>query len=221
MDKIYVGIASINGRQKYLKKTIESLINQCDKMYICLNNYMRIPSFCYHEKIFAFLYDNEKGDAGKYFAVDKLEGYYFSCDDDLIYPKNYISIYIRHIDKYSCLITTHGRIMMKKPIKSYYQGHLLSINCLGENRKIIDVDIPGSGVSGFHTKDLKLKYSHFKAANMADIWLAKQCKLQNIKCKVIEFKKNWLIYQNPEYIGSIHALHKHNDEIQTKIVNSI
>ena len=103
-----ISLASIPDRQAQLKKTVMSLLIQCDKMNVALNGYKEIPSFLNrNNKISAYLSDNSMGDAEKFRNIG--EGYNFTCDDDLIYPGNYIQTLINKIDQYKCIISCHGR----------------------------------------------------------------------------------------------------------------
>ena len=104
--KVTVSIATIPSRKEALKITIDSLINQVDKIYIYLNNYEEIPNYLTYnsyklktqglKKIEYFRSQNYKdlGDVGKFHCVGIIKGYHFTCDDDIIYPDNYIKYMI-------------------------------------------------------------------------------------------------------------------------------
>jgi len=212
-EKITIGIASIN--KNLLKKTVDSLINQCDEMIIGLNNYNEIPKYLNNKKIKAYLLDNKYGDAAKYLEVDKVGGWYLSCDDDLIYPNNYANYMIKKAKQYKTLVTAHGRIMNAGKIDSYYKGHTKMFNCLRENTTDTEIDIAGSGVACFHTSMANIKLKEFKYPNMADIYLSAY--FNKIIC--VKHTTNWLVYQTHE--NNIFKKYYNNDKIQTQEYNKL
>ena len=57
-------IASIPDRVETLKRTVNSLINQVDLLFVALNNYEEVPDFLTNNrKIVYALMDNSLGDA--------------------------------------------------------------------------------------------------------------------------------------------------------------
>lgn len=181
MDKIIYNIASYK-RGDTLVKTIESIYNQCDIINIALNDYDEIPVELYDKKINIFLGDNEKGDAYKYYDLINSDGYYFTIDDDLIYPENYSEYMIGKIEEYNrnSIITIHGRSFNNFPIKSYYN----SPSNLYHFNQILNQDVKiqfgGTGVMAFHTDLFKLDIEYFKEPNMADVWIGKYANENNI-----------------------------------------
>ena len=114
-----------------------------------------------------------------------MQGFFFSCDDDLIYPDTYVKDMIRGVNKYKCIVTLHGRSFLIKPILSYYQSATHKYRCLDKVNYDVQVDV-GEGVMAFHTDMVKVKYSDFKAPpNMADIWMSKIAHDQNVPIMVL------------------------------------
>lgn len=221
-----VGIASIPNREKQLIKTVRSLINQCDYMFIALNNYKRIPKELEKLKKIMFIFtDNSKGDAFKYFALTEKfseNDVLFTCDDDLIYPKDYVSymneklyLYGRH----NVIVSLHGRDIEKR-ISNYYREKTRMYHCLWE---VVDdkfCKFLGTGVMAATFKTYsKLTLSYFEEKNMADIWVSKYAHENVIDTFVLSHKKGYIQLQDvPETIC--------NDlwdkcETQTRIVNEI
>jgi glycosyltransferase involved in cell wall biosynthesis len=85
-QKKYAGLATIPGREKMMKKAVESMLPQVDHIYISLNNYTKIPAWMDHKKITAIFNNNSKGDSSKFSMANYVDGFFFSIDDDLIYP---------------------------------------------------------------------------------------------------------------------------------------
>jgi len=218
MKKRIVGIASLPEREECLKETIDSLYNQVDKIIIGLNNYDKIPNFLNKDKIESYLLDNSLGDAAKFYKIEDYKNhYYFTCDDDIIYPDNYCDMLIEKSTKLNSIVGVHG-VNIKYPFLKYYLNRTIYHfnNVLTYD---LEVDILGTGTCLIDTSLLDLKLETFKIPNMADIWLADFCKKNNIKLYTIERKMNWLEYNsNMKENWTIYDHHKGNDKIQTNII---
>lgn len=222
MDKItVVGMATIPERMSTLELVLDSLTKQVDIIELALNGFQQVPDILKkYDNVIATLTTNEKGDSNKFLNVGNYSNaYYFSCDDDIIYPKDYISKYIREIKKNQCLVTIHGSNINGK-VNSYYKGKQMKAHCLNKCAET-QVHIPGSGVSGFDTSLLQVDYNKFTQPNMADIFLGIQCKQQGIKCLSIFHKKGWIKGGLNKDRATIYESHKNNDKPQTDLVNSI
>jgi hypothetical protein len=116
-------VATYN-RKDSLLKTIESIYNQADTINIALNLYSEVPKELIDNKINIFNTDNSIGASFKFLRICESNGYFFSIDDDLIYPKNYSDYMIDKFNQYDRknIVTLHGRKYNEFPIKSYYKS---------------------------------------------------------------------------------------------------
>ena len=161
-------LASIPSRENSLKLTVESLRNQVDKILVALNGYDHIPEFLNNGEF--VMLDNSRGDAAKFFDVEYLQDYIFTCDDDIIYPANYVSYMISKIKEHRSIVSLHGRIF-PRPYISYTVGE--SLHYLREVKNDTLIDLGGTGVMAWHSDIFKVRYSDFTQANMADVFVAK------------------------------------------------
>lgn len=212
---IYANIASIPERKEFLIKTVKSIYNQVDVINLYLNNYKENP-FINDPKINVVFGDNSTGDAGKFFFIDKCDGYYFTMDDDLIYPENYVKDTIENYN--DGVVTYHGRSFPNFPIRSYYNSANKRHHCMNQQLNDDIVQFGGTGVMMFHTSKVKLRYDMFKFKNMADVFVGVYCRVNKIEIKCLKHKKDFLTYQN---VGKNTIFDKHNmaDQLQTAIVN--
>lgn len=216
---ITVQIASIPSREEMLEKTIGSLCHQCDTFRIMLNGHRHPPDYLYdYSNIEYHLLNNELGDAAKFYPGYQ-DGYVFTCDDDLIYPPDYIETMMDAIDKFNCIISLHGRKMKPRPITNSYTSRTEAYHCLHDVNGHHIVDIAGTGVMGFHTDRFVPSISRMKFKNMADIWIAKQAFDKNITLMVIPHQEGWLKYQNPT--NTIWDRRASTVKLQTAVYNSI
>lgn len=189
---IIMSLASIPQRQACLSKVIHSVINQCDKINVYLNGYTNKPDFLNNKKITCFI-KNDIGDIGKFYNIEKENGYYFTIDDDIIYPPDYTQKMIQAIDRHQkkVIMGVHGSIINTRVMNNYYRDRNLTHyrNSLIQER---GVHVIGTGTAAFHTSTIKIKLSDFPQPNMADIWFALLAQKQKIPMILITRPLMWL-----------------------------
>lgn len=214
--KTFVGIASIPSRHACLERTVGSLVDQVDGIGIYLDNYDAIPAWAesYGSKIkFERSQDQARdlGDAGKFFWIDGFKGYYFTCDDDLIYPHDYVARLIESIEKRKGPVAVgwHGSLVLE-PFESYYDSSSRRVFSFGAARpEDTPVHILGTGCLGFHTSHLKVSLDDFKTPNMADVYFALLAQEQCIPLLVIKHEKGEIAELPSSQVVSIN---KHSSE---------
>lgn len=204
-------IATLPSREKQLARTIKSLYNQVDLIYIRLNDYKEAPDWVYDNKI-RFKTGLNEGDAAKF--REDAEGYYFTCDDDIIYPPDYVKKLKDRLD--GDIVTIHGK-NFHTPIESYYHGAFDKIRCDNETSTDKIVQIPGTGVMAFHTDTIKFNKEDFPRKNMADIWVGIKAKKEGIKINCIAKPRNWITIQHVD--TSIWEEEHEKDWFQTRLIN--
>lgn len=200
---VYVGMATFKGRP--VQNAIDSLLPQVDQI---------------------FLYDNEKfpdlTDNGKFWGLSQIKEpcYYFTCDDDLKYPPNYIQKTIEAIEKHKCIITHHGRVLQGLD-RSYYTGHK-SVRCLSDNLETIQLHVPGTGVTAFRTDYFNPKNLHkAKDKKMSDIVFGLEAAKQGKKIMTIPHTRNWIKQLPIDHSTSIHTTESKNQSRQIELANEI
>jgi len=231
-NKIFVGIAAIPSREKALEKTIKSLINQTDKIGVYLNGWNNIPKYLLHPKIEIKKSQEhgDIGDAGKFFWIDGYEGYYFTCDDDIVYPDGYIKGIIDKIKtyKFKAVIGWHGSVIIK-PFENYYTASSRRVFAFGSNRpEDTFVHILGTGTIGFHTSTIKVRLQDFKKPNMADVFFAQLGQIQKVPFIIMKHEAKKMISIDEVQEDSInkHGINnvdskKNTKEYQNKLVKTI
>lgn len=214
-NKISFNIASIPNRVDLLINTVHSIIDQVDVVNLCLNNYESNP-FEGNEKVNVVYADNSLGDAGKFMFLKNFDGYYFTGDDDLIYPSTYIEDTIKELEHYR-IVSYHGRTFLHFPINSYYKSPAIRNRCLADWEFTEPVSIAGTGVMAFHTSNFKPNYNIFKRSNMSDIWISCEAKKLNIPIWGLKHSKDYFSYQEP--LNTIYDDKVDNCEYETKVVN--
>jgi hypothetical protein len=215
-----IWIASIPNREQELKKTIESLYFQADEIVVGLNWYDHTPEFLKKPGITVVHWDNSLWDAMKFIHIDWYKGYYFSCDDDLYFPKDYVKNMILWIEKYErkAIVWLHWVVVPPNKLASYYNNcyrytysqFLPTDNC---------VNVLGTWVMAFHTDTIKLSIKDFPEPNMWDTWVWIKAQKQKIPMICLKHKAGLIQTMNTNW--SIRE-EKHNDDSDiTEVVNSI
>lgn len=218
---VTVNIASTPDRKEQLYHTVFSLLDQVDKINICLNNYKENP-FEFMDrnshKINVRFEDNSLGDAGRYLFLEETEGWYFTCDDDLIYNKYYIEDTIQRMTENNYKIASyHGRTFIEYPIENYHKSQADKYRCLGDVETDTKVDVAGTGVCCFHTSNFKPSIDIFTDKNMSDVLFSCYAKEQGVDMYCLSHKSDYFRYQ--EVPNTIYEQRVNNCERETELIN--
>lgn len=195
---ITANLATYPARIKSLQKVIESILVQVDILNVYLNEYDEIPEFLDDPRINCVLGKNAKGnikDNGKFYFLDKVPdgSYYFTIDDDIIYPKDYVENLIKKLKKYndSVVVGVHG-INFNKGCRSFIKDRETE-----DFRKYLLYDrqmmVLGTGTIAFKLGALKdLSQDHFLSEGMADLYFSSYCLQNSIPLIAIERGEKWL-----------------------------
>ena len=215
---VTVQIASIPSRIEHLELTVNSLIDQCDHIFVALNNYEEVPDYLKgNDKIEYKLMDNTLGDAAKFYGSSEREGYILTCDDDLRYNPGYVDLIVNGIDTYGGIVSILGKVYAIRPIVGFGRGYTTLFSCLNTVRQDCPVDVVGTGVMGWHSDTIKIDPHLFPRRNMADIWVSKLAHEQGIPLTSLAHRKNIVRYKMHSW--RIWAKDR-DDPYATKVVNS-
>lgn len=203
--KIVVGMATFKGREKFLKKTIESLRFQVDEINI------------YNNEMNPDLTDN-----GKFYFLQNYKEpvIYLSCDDDIIYPPTYAQDMVKSIQECKSIVTHHGRKLQRQGV-SYYHGHT-AYRCTGLVNKRRIIDVAGTGVTGFNTAYFNPVHIYkSKDLKMSDLVFSLEAKKQKKTITLITHKAGYIIAQPVPRDQTIYGNHKNNDSRQSILADEI
>jgi hypothetical protein len=191
-EKIIISLASIEKRSNCLRQVVRSLINQCDKMNVYLNDYKKIPDFLNNKKI-NVITRGDIGDIGKFYNIENENGIYLTVDDDIIYPSDYVYRMVEFLKSHKNKIAAgvHGCILNLNSMNNYYKDRNLTHYRHPLEKERV-VHIIGTGTLAFHTSEIKIRLSDFEKKNMADVWFAILAHKQHIPMILITRSKMWL-----------------------------
>jgi len=195
MDKIYANMATIPKRIPLLENVVNCILPQVDQLNIYLNNFEEVPWFLENEKITVVRSQDEgdRGDGGKFFWANKVNGYYFTIDDDIIYPPDYVERLKDALDKRGrkCVVGVHGE-MYPDVIRHWTKDRLKTYHFYYDNPTDTPVHVLGTGCAAFHTEKLEVRPEDFKTPNMADVWFACICARNLFFRIVVSHPRGWL-----------------------------
>lgn len=203
--KIVVGMATTNERALFCERAVESLVHQSDEIIVYNNS---------NE-------DNDYTDNAKFHALTLFNKpvYYFSCDDDILYPSDYVSTMIEAIERTQTIVTHHGRELLGLD-KDYYRGHK-GFRCLDENNTEQIIDVAGTGVTVFRT-DYFNPIEIYKANDkrMSDLVFSLEAAKQGKQITLLKHTKGWLKDLRVPQGLSIHYMERRNTR-QNELANEI
>lgn len=214
-------LATIPERIEYLPKVIESLLPQVDILNVILNQTDIAFGFhSWNKKLKFITRFNQMTDGEKHYNIENAaEGYIFTCDDDIIYPPDYVSYMISKIEQYKrkAVITLHGRVFPELPIWSFYRDRAEMYQCMGDVVGDHRADCGGDGVMAYHTDTFRMRYEWVELPDMSQLWVALACNRLGIPQIVVDHREGWLdAFDVPDTIWD---RHHENDGVQTDLIN--
>lgn len=224
--KTTFNIATYPPRFKTLKQVIDSVAGQVDLVRVFANETKKAPNLPRGRwgNVVVITGDGPDWnlfDNGKFYALDSITEpeYYFTGDDDLIYPDGYVEKGKKDIITYGCIITYHGRIIETAGV-NYYYGHK-TFRCLEAQSDNIIVDVAGSGVTCFDTRYFHPKgLAHDPRVRMSDLVFSEEAKRQSKRIGCCARPSGWL--QHIENNQTIHATESQSgNHVQNIIADNI
>jgi len=195
MAKVYYGMATYPPRKKCLKEVIPNILPQCTKLFVFLNGYQDVPKILVHPRINVIMGKDvgDCGDIGKFYYVDQIKEYYFTVDDDIIYPPDYSQKLVKAIDDHQrkAVLGVHGCVLNQKNMWNYYRSRSLT-HYRGKLTQERCVHIIGTGTAAFHTSTIKISKDSFPKPNMADVWFGLEAQKQRVPFILIPRQMRWL-----------------------------
>jgi hypothetical protein len=187
------------GRYPESLKTIDSLAGQVDKIYLSLNGFWEVPRELKRDWIEVVHLGKNLGDASRFYLIrntGRIDFDLISCDDDLIYPPNYVQDFLKFKAKYpGCLLSHHGNVASSGKNFKFYSA----IKIRQKNKKELRLATPGSGASFIPMEVFNLMEFNSKVSlNQADIHLACNCHINQIPIIGLPHPDNYVEYFHPK-----------------------
>jgi len=207
--KIVCSLATFKSREGSLKMTLDSLRSQSLSVDVL---------FVYDNELFPDLTDN-----GKFWILSQIKEpvIFFSMDDDIIYPDDYIEKSVAALKKNpKAIITYHGRKLVGRGLQ-YYKSHV-KYRCTEQVKSDRYIDVAGSGVSCFNTKYFNPSKIHScPDRKMTDLVLSYEAAKEGVKILCKKHSSGWINSTGVSEVNSIYAQLKNNCETQGQYADKI
>jgi hypothetical protein len=215
-------MATIPGREEACLEALESLIDQVDEIHLALNQYKALPDWV-PPGVCAVL--TAGGDEEKFRSCPALEPdvYFFSCDDDLVYPPDYVSRTLArsHRERRE-ILTYHGRVLATPVTQYYLSGRKYHwFHAVPEDAS---VHVGGTGVMAFLIRHFRPLPGMFPSEFplMADVHVAVEAQRQRIPIRALQHPAAWIRPSaRLDPAASIFATFKDRDALQVERLNEI
>lgn len=193
--KVVAGVASFEARRGVFEKSVLSIYDQVDHIYVYLNGYADVPAYLISDKITVFRSQDyaDLSANGKVFSLGEVGScYFFSLDDDILYPDDYVEKMISCMEKYENKVAAcvHGSVLPDRPEWYYERYSLFPFQSEQEVDRF--VNLIGSGTLAFHTDVLKADFKDFLPNVMVDLQFSILAKAQGVPLVSIARPKLWL-----------------------------
>lgn len=228
-DPIHIGLCAVPWREDNLRVVVERLRPQCDHMSVVLNGYDKSPGWM-PDDVYAIIASGEEGDAMKFWRPPEWgsEGYFFTCDDDLYYPYDYVETTIAALEKYGrkdTAVAWGGKILrsLAQPFINFHHHATLK-----RFRVFSDLDgpryihVPLTCVFAYHSDAFFMDDLDCPAPNMGDIHAAIAMWNQGVRCVVPPHKGDWVQHQEIDLRRTIyHEKRMKGDRVETQYLNTV
>ncbi|HGY3556512.1 TPA: glycosyltransferase [Pseudomonas putida] len=224
---VVVSLCSIPQRAALLRQTVKSLASQVDAFYIYLDNYDHVPDFlrgCHPQMtIFRSAEHPKLRDNGKFLAFPTLSKncYYFTADDDIIYPPDYVCRMVQRIETYErqAVIGVHG-VLLPEQAEGYFSAFRKVHMFTKRLERDALVNNLGTGTVAFHSSLLRgLDLTHFGTPGMADLHLSVLCKQRDIPMIALARPEGWL-QELPSPNTSLYNEFRQADDQQSALIRA-
>lgn len=225
-------IATIPERVITLKRVVESLLPQVDKIRVMLNSYNvdgmgapGIPSFLENDKIEYIFCDNSLRDGYKFLKADTNEGYVLICDDDILYPPDFAKTMISKLEALNqrAVLSIMGKNLLPLPISSYAKQIHECFRAFEYHTKMYQVNLIGMCGAVYHSRYCKISEKDMKVQD-SDVCASAYCFKNNISMYVVQHLGDWchdLSYLLPDNATTMWLLNKtvEKDAEITRFIN--
>lgn len=218
-ELVHAALATIPSRVEALREVVARLLPQVDRLHVYLNGHDDVPDFLEDARIEVARSQEhgDRSDAGKLFWTNAVEGLYLGCDDDILYPSDYVDQIVAGIERHGrgAVVGMHGAVL-PRPIATYFTSRRV-VSILGCIETDQPVDVIGTGAMGFHTSAIRIRQEHFEAPGMADIWFSVQARLQAVPLVVLAHKPIGVIRTR----DTLHRRYRRDDGIHTEALRRL
>jgi hypothetical protein len=188
-----VAVATGAHRVDMLPASLGSLRKQCDLLRVFLNGHETVPQCVLDLADTYELSATDEGADAKFHWAHEHDGIYLSCDDDFIYPPDYVARMASNVERFGgrALVTAHGRTYPPHPVNAADQllGRSATLTCRVPHGRW--VNHAGTGVLAWDASLIKVPLS-YPVKNRTDVQLSAWANTEGIPIWVVPHNPHWL-----------------------------
>jgi hypothetical protein len=186
-----VALATTPDRVALLSESLPSLRKQCDRLHVYLNGHTEVPPVVWDLADEHVLSSVNAGADKKLHWAHQHDGVYLSCDDDFVYPPDYVPRMAGAVQHWGgkALVTAHGRVFPPQPKDMADQVCRATLNSRVPHGRW--VNHAGTGVLAWDASQIKVPLE-FPVQNRSDVQLSAWANQQGIPIWVVPHNPTWL-----------------------------
>lgn len=201
---VYAALCSIPSRQQSLLSTLWSLYHQVDRIFLYLDKYDAVPEFVEPMRKVTVLHSQDAPglrDNAKFLPFDgQLQEhgdepfYWFTCDDDILYPSDYVHTMLRQLAQFDdrVVVGVHGVVSEEQPRRYFRNRYVIHYEqkALHEPRLVNNL---GTGTVAFRS-DLfgSIDPYGWPRGGMVDIFFGALCAQRGVPMVCVPRHAGWL-----------------------------
>lgn len=199
MTRVF-SLNSLPNRRDNLELMLPNIIGQADIIYVNLIGWNTdYPAILQYRNIH-ITHLETGGSETRFMHYNKHpNSYYFTIDDDILYPKDYSDVLVSKMEIYGNRVVccVHGSIPDLSRKEDYWTGRKLFAfqRPLQKDNQVL---VPGVGTACFNTATTKMDIADFVTPDMSDAYTSVFLYNQKIPVVCVERKAGWL-YPLKEY----------------------
>ena len=186
-----VAVATTAERAALLPRSLGSLRKQCDLLHVYLNGHADVPE-CVLDLADAHVRAAVNGGADrKFFWAHEHDGIHLSCDDDFVYPPDYVARMAAAVLRFEgrALVTAHGRTYPPHPTGMADRVRSAMVRDLVPDGAW--VNYAGTGVLAWDATRIQVPRS-YPTPNRTDVQLSAWANRESIPIWVVPHTPDWL-----------------------------
>ena len=196
------GMACLPNRLANLRRSVPTLVSQLDRFHVVINGCVEEDEVPWDALSGAEVHiaGRNGGDAGKFqglfdTSVRELSGgLYFTFDDDIEYPGDYIDTMAKWMDAVDRrgICTVHGSLFDPSAGPVGFVGRRKMYHFGRKQDEFARVLMPGTGTLCMAPDSFHLRPADFPQANMADVWVMCRAAEQRVPVYCVPRPSGWL-----------------------------
>jgi glycosyltransferase involved in cell wall biosynthesis len=228
---VVVSVCSIPAREAKLERALRSIAPQCDRLHVYLDRYEHEPAFLQRLGVPVTVVRSQARpglrDNGKFIALEALlrageDAYYFTIDDDIEYPADYVNALVKTLKAHEdgVVAGVHGVTLKDRPAGYFSDRRMVHAFTRALERPRL-VNVLGTGTTAFRASLFEgFSLAQFEQAGMADLYLAVDCLRRGIPQLCVARPEGWLQDLGDEEEISLYTEFKGDDRLQSRLLQA-